>query len=252
MTMKRYERHVLLPEIGEGGQRKLRSSTVLVVGCGGLGCTIATLLVRAGVGKLVLVDDDCVEMENIHRQILFDEEDARNGTPKVVAAAEKLKEMNSEVEVIPVVAQANPSTIEEFLKGVDVVMDGTDNLEARFLINDACVKHRIPWIHGAVTGTEGITMNIIPGTTACFRCFMHHVTYMERVRKRERAGILNTAVLAIASLQATEALKVLTGGSTRKEALHVDVWCGTWTPITVERRASCPACGRGIFEFLEE
>ena len=250
-NIKRYEKHILLKEIREKGQRKLFSSNVAIVGCGGLGNIIANNLIRAGIGKIILVDNDYVELTNIHRQILFDERDARKKNLKVVVAAKKLRVINSEVEIVPVVNNINASNIEELIKNVDLVMDGTDNLETRFLINDTCVKHGIPWIYGAVIATEGMTMNILPDETACFRCLIRNIPSRGTLPTCDTAGILNTAVNVIASLQSTEAIKLLIGEKVRKEALHIDIWYGTWTQLRVEKAPLCITCRKKVFEFLE-
>jgi len=247
---KRYEKHILLSEIGMDGQKKLFSSTVLIIGCGGLGNTIANNLTRAGIGRLILADSDYVEIDNLHRQILFDEQDAHKKMLKVLAAAEKLRRINSEVEIIPVNETISASNIERLTRDVDLVIDGTDNIESRFLINDACIKQGIPWIYGAVLATEGITMNILPEISACFRCLIKDVPSQGVLPVCQEEGVLNTAVNVIASLQSTEALKILLGKMARKGAVHVDVWYGTWTTLKIEKSSCCITCGKRIFEFL--
>jgi adenylyltransferase/sulfurtransferase len=249
--MARYEKHMLLNEIGKEGQKKLLASSVAIIGCGALGSIIANALTRAGVGKIKIIDRDYVELDNLHRQILFDEEDVKKRLPKAIAAVEKLKKINSEIEVEPVIADVNPSNIEEIIKGVDLVLDGVDNMETRFLINDACVKHNIPWIYGAVIATEGMTMNILPGKTACFRCLIQKIPSPGALPTCDTAGVLNTAVNIIASLQATEAIKILAGREARREAIHVDIWKATWTSIKVEKQTDCTTCGKKNFEFLD-
>jgi len=247
MSNDRYEKHMLLEEIGKEGQERLMGSSVAIIGCGALGSMIATLLVRAGVGRIIIVDRDFVEMKNLHRQILFDEEDAENMIPKAMAAMEKLRKINSEVEIEARVIDINPSNIEDVIGDADLIMDGTDNMETRFLINDACIKYNKPWIYGAVMETEGMTMNIIPGITACLRCFIPPTKSMETC---DTSGVLSAAATLIASLQITEAIKILSGRQPRKEALHVDVWHGVFTPIMVERNKECITCGRREYEFL--
>jgi len=249
--MARYEKHMLLSEIGREGQRKLLESSIAIIGCGALGSVMASSLARAGVGKIKIVDRDYVELDNLHRQVLFDEEDVKKRLPKAVAAAEKLKKIDSEIEVETVIADVNPSNIEEIIKDVDLVLDGVDNMETRFLINDACIKHNIPWVYGAVIATEGMTMNILPGKTACLRCLIQKIPPPGALPTCDTAGVLNTAVNIIASLQATEAIKILAGREARKEAIHVDVWKATWTSIKVEKQADCTTCGKKIFEFLD-
>ncbi len=248
MDLGRYEKHVLLEEIGEEGQRKLMKSSAAIIGCGALGGMIASLLARAGIGKLIVVDRDFVEMKNLHRQILFDEEDAVNMTPKAVAAMEKLRKMNSSIEVEAMVVDVNPSNVEEIVESVDIIMDGTDNLETRFLINDACIKHNKPWVYGAVVETEGMTMGIVPHETACLRCFL---PFAPGGNTCDTSGVLSMAATTIASLQATEAIRILVGEGARGEAIHLDVWSGGVVPIKVERNPECVACGKGEYEFLD-
>jgi len=166
----RYSRQILLPEIGEKGQRKLGNSSAVIIGCGGLGGIIATSLVRTGVGKVKLVDRDIVEYHNLHRQILFNEEDVKNKLPKAVAAERNLKKVNSSVEVEGIVADVHNANIESMVAGADIIMDGLDNLETRFIINDASLKYKIPWVYGGALATSGMTASIIPGETPCFRC----------------------------------------------------------------------------------
>ncbi len=251
-NMKRYEKHMLLKEIGKKGQKKLLSSSVMIVGCGALGNVVANSLTRAGVGKIKIVDRDYVEIDNLHRQILFDEKDAEERKPKAIASAEKLRNINSEIEIVPVIADVNSSNIEKILHDVDLVIDGTDNMETRFLINDACIKHGVPWIYGAVVATEGMTMNILPEKTACLRCLIQKMPAPGVLPTCDTVGVLNTAVNIIASLQATEAIKILIGEKIRRDAIHVDVWNGTWFPIRIERDKECITCRKHVFEFLKK
>ncbi len=249
--MKRYEKQILLEEIGEEGQRRIMRGSVAIIGCGALGSHVANLLARAGVGRIRLIDRDFVEIDNLHRHALFDEEDARNAMPKAIAAKQKLQKINSEIEVDAVVADVNASNVEKLIEGVDIVIDALDNMETRFLINDACIKHNIPWIHGAVVATEGFTMNILPGRTACLRCLLPSLPSPASLPTCDTAGVMGSVVAIVASLEATEAIKFLAGRKMRREAVHVDVWKATWLPIKVERRKDCMACGRKKFEFLD-
>jgi adenylyltransferase/sulfurtransferase len=173
--LERYARQLILAEIGEEGQRRLLSSTAIVVGCGALGTNIASSLVRAGVGLVRIVDRDFVELNNLQRQVLFDEDDVDRGLPKAIAAAEKLRRVNSQVQVEPVVTDVNPDNVEQIVGDADVVLDGTDNFETRLLLNDACVKLGIPWIYGGVVATYGMTMAIVPHQTPCFRCILNEL-----------------------------------------------------------------------------
>ena len=250
----RYSRQTLLPEIGIAGQGRLLASSVAVVGCGALGTVIASTLVRAGVGRVRIVDRDYIEMNNLQRQILFDEEDIAMGLPKAVAAAEKLRKVNSQVEVEPVVADVNPDNVERLIEDVDLVLDGTDNFEVRFLLNDACVKHNLPWVYTGVVSTYGMTMAIIPHRTACFRCLVTDMPVPGSTPTCDTVGVLSPAVNIIASLGIVEGLKILIG---KEEELHgrllyVDAWNGSLERMKVARGdGACPACDLGQFEFLE-
>ena len=252
--LERYSRQMLLSEIGREGQESLLSSTVAIIGCGALGTVIASSLVRAGVGQIKIVDRDYIELNNLQRQILFDEEDIARGLPKAVAAAERLRKVNSQVEIEPIVADVNPGNVEEIIGDVDLVLDGTDNFETRFLVNDACVKHSIPWVYGAVIVTYGMTMVTIPHRTPCFRCFLAQMPVPGSTPTCDMVGVLGPAVNIVASLEVTEALKLLMG---RQEELHgqliyVDAWTGTLERLELEKRNDlCPACDLGQFEFLE-
>ena len=250
--IERYKNHIVLSEIGIRGQEKIHAASVAVIGCGGLGNAIANNLTRAGIGTILLIDDDYVEVTNLHRQILFDEKDAQNKNLKVVAASDKLQRINSDVKVVPIVEKLSASNIEYLIKDMMVVVDGTDNLKTRFIINDACVKNSIPWIYGAVAGSEGITMNIVPGKTACLSCFMPNLSYNTIVKKDEPAGVLNSIVNLIAAIQSTETLKCVIGKNVRDTAVHIDVWYDTWTSITVDKSSSCSTCKKREFQFLEK
>lgn len=253
-TLERYARQLMLDEIGEQRQRQLLSSSVAVIGCGALGTHIASSLVRAGVGRVRVVDRDFVELNNLQRQVLFDEQDITQGLPKAIAAAQKLRQINSQVEVEPVVTDVNPDSIERLVSDVDLVLDGTDNFETRFLINDACVKLGIPWIYGGVIATCGMTMTIIPHQTPCFRCFLSEVPPPGSSPTCDTVGVLGPAAGIIAAFQVTEGIKLLTG---QQEALHrqllyLDVWAGTLERFQVHKGSTpCPTCDLGHLEFLE-
>ncbi len=252
--LDRYSRQVLLSEIGTGGQERLLASSVAIVGCGALGTAIASGLVRAGVGKVRIIDRDYIELNNLQRQILFDEQDIARGLPKAVAAVEKLRKVNSEVELEPVVADVNPDNIEDMIRDVDLVMDGTDNFETRFLVNDACVKHDVPWVYGAVISTYGMTMAIIPRHTPCFRCLLVEMPVPGSTPTCDTVGVLSPAVSVVAALEMAEGLKILMG---KEEELHgqllyVDVWAGVMERLAPgKRNAPCPTCDLRQFEFLE-
>jgi len=225
-----------------------------VIGCGALGTVIASSLVRAGVGYVKIVDRDYIELSNLQRQILFDEEDIARGLPKAIAAADRLRRVNSQVQVEPLVADVNAMNVEQIINDVDLILDGTDNFEARFLINDASVKHGIPWVYGAATATYGMSMVIVPHQTPCFRCFLTEMPVPGTVPTCDMVGVLGPAVSIVASLQVIEGLKLLMG---REEELHgrliyLDAWNGELERIAVDKGAtSCPTCDLGQFEFLE-
>lgn len=248
----RYSRQTILPAVGEEGQQKLIDGKVVVIGCGALGSNIAILLVRAGVGKVSIIDRDFIEEHNLQRQVLFNEEDIKAGLPKAAAAARHLKEANSSVEVEGIVADVNYTNIEKFCAGADVILDGLDNAGTRFLINDVSLKHGIPWVYGGAIATTGMTMTIIPGQTPCLRCISPALPDPATTPTCETAGILGTVPAVIGSLQATEAMKLLINpGEISRELIVIDVWKGSFDKLKMERRESCPAC-HGKYEFLAE
>ena len=251
----RYSRQTRLPHIGEEGQRKLIASRVLVVGVGALGTTICSLMVRAGCGFVRLVDRDFIELDNLQRQTLFDEGDVAAGLPKAVAAAEKLRRSNSHVTVEPIVADVTPANVLRLVEGCDVVLDGCDNLETRLLLNDACLKLRVPWVYGAAIGTTGATMPFVPGQgRPCFRCIVPSLPAPGALPTCETAGVLGTVPQIVAALQATEAIKILTDnvGELVTHLRHVDVWAGTVEALEIQKGYEpCPACDLSRFEFLE-
>ncbi len=247
----RYSRQILFSGLGEAGQRKLGNSSVVIVGCGGLGTMIATSLVRAGVGKVRIIDRDFVEYHNLQRQVLFDEDDIRNGLPKAIAAERRLKKINSSVEVEGVSADVNYANIERLLGGTDLILDGLDNLETRFLINDFSLKYEIPWIYGGAIAASGMTMNIIPGVTPCFRCLSPTVSQSRAILTCDTAGVIGPAPFIIGSLESVEAMKILVGEENINRSLIViNVWEDTFYNFKVGFRPDCPAC-HGKYEFLE-
>jgi adenylyltransferase/sulfurtransferase len=251
--LDRYSRQTLLSEIGPEGQRKLLSSTVALVGCGALGTAIASGLARAGVGHLKIIDRDYIELSNLQRQTLFDEEDIARGLPKAVAAAGKLRGINSEIYVEPLVTDLNPFNVERVLGDVDLVVDGTDNFEARFLINDACLKHGLPWVYGAAIATYGVTMSIVPGRTSCLRCLLRDQPPPGTIPTCDTVGVLGAAASVIGALEVAQAFKLLLEGGEEfwGHLTQVDVWTGESLRVQVERDPECPACGLGRYEFLE-
>jgi adenylyltransferase/sulfurtransferase len=257
--MNRYHRQSLLPQIGLAGQERLAQSRVVVIGCGALGTVSADYLARAGVGHLAIVDRDIVEETNLQRQTLFDEADARDGLPKAVAAAGRLKRANSTIEIEPIVADVNQDNIEELLglRGdrlrADLVVDGTDNAETRYLVNDVAVKHQLPWIYGAAVGVEGRVMAIAPPLTACLRCIFPQAPSLGELATCDTTGVLGPVAGAVASLQAAAALRWLVGDGTADELVTIDAWTLQMRSIGIEdaSRSDCPCCGSKQFEFLD-
>ena len=251
----RYSRQIRFAPIGEEGQRKLASSRVLLVGLGALGTVTADLIVRAGVGFVRLIDRDFVELSNLQRQSLFDEDDIRNNLPKAAAAEAKLRRINSSVQIEAKVEDVNPSNIEDFLKDVDLVLDALDNFETRFVINDACAKHRKPWIYTAAVGSYGLVMPIIPGITSCLRCLLGSLPAPGTSPTCETAGVVGPITHIIASIQAAEALKFLTGNldPDRIRLIAYDVWSHRFKSIDAgkDAMATCPVCAQGKFEYLD-
>jgi adenylyltransferase/sulfurtransferase len=249
----RYHRQTLLSRIGEDGQRRLQSARVLLVGCGALGTVIADQLVRGGVGMVRLCDRDLVELTNLQRQVLFDETDAAAGTPKAVAAAARLARINSSIVIDPHVVDVHSGNIEPLMDGVDLVLDGTDNVETRYLINDAAVKHGIPWIYGGCVGTSGRVATIIPIKGACLRCLFPQPPGPGELPTCDTAGVLAGAANIVASLQVAAAYKVLLEDPSAAEMVSIDVWPVRVHAVSIAdgRRPDCPTCGERKFEFLD-
>jgi molybdopterin/thiamine biosynthesis adenylyltransferase len=251
----RYSRQILFEGIGDDGQARIAQSKVVIIGCGALGAVQAETLARAGVGELVLVDRDFVEESNLHRQIMFDESDALNRLPKSVASAARIARVNSEIRVEAVVTDVNFENIEEIIAGASIVMDGTDNFETRFLINDACVKTQTPWVYGAAVGSYGLTMTIVPGRSPCLRCVLEALPDPGSGPTCDTAGVIMPIVTAIASVQSAEALKLLTGheAELHRSLITIDLWDFQFKRLDLSRFDSpgdCPACRIGEFEFL--
>lgn len=248
--LEKYSRQMLFAGIGPEGQRRLLASRATVAGCGAIGAATANLLVRAGVGSVIIIDRDFVEPSNLQRQTLFDESDARDALPKAVAAEQKLRSFNSGVEVKGIVADLSPRNAEELLAGCDLILDGTDNFETRFLINDFSVKSGRPWIYAAGVASYGLTMTIQPGITPCLACLLESGNPLEETC--DTIGVLGPIVSLIASWQVAEGLKILTGHS---EALHgrllsCDVWTGRMQSIRQARSPECRACARHDYTYL--
>ncbi|MBF6592745.1 MAG: ThiF family adenylyltransferase, partial [Ktedonobacterales bacterium] len=249
---ERYARQIIFPGIGQEGQRTLGQARVLIVGCGALGSVLANNLARAGVGRLRLVDRDFVEGNNLQRQVLYEEEDVLRGLPKAVAAAARLGRINSHVEVEARASDVTAENIEALLAGVDLVLDGTDNFETRYLLNDACLKAGLPWIYSGVIAAHGVTMTVRPGETACLRCVFPEAALPGTTPTCDTAGVLNGIVGVIAGIAATEALKLLMASEhLARGMLWVDLWENTFDRVELPRMPDCPACGRGEYDFLE-
>jgi adenylyltransferase/sulfurtransferase len=249
---ERYSRQVLFYGIGADGQEKLAASRIAIVGCGATGSAIAALLARSGVGTVRIIDRDYVEPSNLQRQSLFDEEDAAESLPKAIAAARKIAAFNSQIIVEPQVADLTPSNVESLLAAADLVLDGTDNFETRYLVNDFAVKRSLPWIYTAAVGSYGVTLNVLPGQTACLACIFPD-SPRGAVETCETSGVLNSAVNLAASIAATEALKLLVGAkdSLRKTLLSFDVWRNERAEVAADRpRLGCRACGERDFIHL--
>jgi molybdopterin/thiamine biosynthesis adenylyltransferase len=248
---QKYSRQMLFAPLGPEGQERLRAASAVLVGCGAIGAAAANLLVRAGIGRLRILDRDFVETSNLQRQVLFDEADAREALPKAVAAERKLRGINSEVAVEGIVADLTSQNAGELLARFPLILDGTDNFETRFLMNDFAVKTGTPWIYAAAVASYGVTMAIVPGQTACLACLAEPGgTGLEETC--DTVGVLGPIVNLIASLEVAEAMKSLAG---RDFALHgklfsCDVWSGRFQSIRMERNPACPVCVRGEFAHL--
>lgn len=252
MISEKYSRQILFPPIGAEGQEKLRRGRVVIVGCGALGTSQANALVRAGVGTLRILDRDFVEPSNLQRQMLFDEADAADSLPKAVAAERKLRPMNSDVNVEGLIADVDSRNVEGLVEGFDLILDGTDNFETRYLLNDAALKRGIPWIYGAVVGSYATTLTVIPGRTPCLACVfpkppqgMHDTC--------DTVGVIAPAVAWASAIQVTEGLKILLG---REQELHgallaYDVWTNSFQQVRPHIDPHCRACGARNFAYLQ-
>jgi adenylyltransferase/sulfurtransferase len=241
---------MLFAGVGADGQQRLAEASVLLVGCGALGCVLADAMVRAGVGHVRIVDRDFVELSNLQRQILFDEQDVADHLPKVIAAERRLRRVNSEVRIEAIVADVDHKNIQELVKGVSLIMDGTDNFEIRYLINDVSLETGIPWIFTGCTGSVGQVMPVFPNQSACLRCLMQTPPPPGATETCDTAGVLGPAVNVVASLQAAMAIKILVGQSDQvdRKLSIVDVWTGSFRSVDVSRlreSANCPACQNG-------
>lgn len=254
MVSERYSRQILFPEIGSTGQQKLLDGRVLIVGCGALGASHAEMLSRAGVGRLRIVDRDFVEFTNLQRQSLFKESDAAERVPKAIAAKARIGEINSDVEIESVVADVNQSNVEQLIRDADVILDGTDNFQVRYLLNDAAVKHGKTWVYGAAVSSYGTTMTVRPGVSPCLRCIFEEVPDAASSPTCDTAGVIMPIIATVSAVQVAETIKLLVGDT---NALHgslmqFDVWNNDWRKIKLgEPNPDCPACGLRRFDFLD-
>ncbi|HZE28249.1 MAG TPA: ThiF family adenylyltransferase [Terriglobales bacterium] len=249
---ERYSRQVLFRGVGAEGQRRLATARVAIVGCGATGSAVASLLARSGVGTIRIIDRDYVEPSNLQRQTLFDEADAQQSLPKAIAAARRIAAFNSQIVVEPKVADLTPDNVEGLLEEAGLVLDGTDNFETRYLVNDYAVKNGVPWIYAAAVGSYGVTANVLPGTTACLACLFPD-SPQGTFETCETAGILNSAVNLVASIEASEALKLLVGAMdrVRRTLLSFDVWSNERAEVDAAKpRTGCRACGERDFVHL--
>jgi adenylyltransferase/sulfurtransferase len=249
---EKYSRQILFARVGEQGQQRLLTSSAVIVGCGAIGAAASNLLTRAGVGKLRIIDRDFVEPSNLQRQTLFDEADALAALPKAVAAERKLRSINSSVSVEGIVADLSPQNAAELLAPFDLILDGTDNFETRFLMNDFAVQNGKPWIYAAAVASYGVTMTIRPGVTACLACLME--TQQRQLEETcDTVGVLGPIVNLIASLEAAEAMKLLSGraDALRNRLISCDVWTGHFQSVRIAPNPDCRACARREFPYLD-
>jgi adenylyltransferase/sulfurtransferase len=254
IDLSRYVRQTIFPGIGFEGQQKLFAARAVIIGCGATGTVIANHLARAGVGHLTVADRDFIELNNLPRQLLFDEQDLAANLPKAIAAERKLRAINSDIEVHGLVTDVHAENVELLIEGATLVLDGTDNFETRFILNDACVKHNIPWIYTGVVASYGMSQTIIPGQTACLRCLIEDIPLAGTTPTCDTAGVVGPVVGAIASVSATEAIKLLVGqGDLNQGIIYFDLWNNSFETIDNKRpRDNCPVCQQGNFEFLNQ
>ncbi|MEP6708059.1 MAG: ThiF family adenylyltransferase [Pyrinomonadaceae bacterium] len=254
MTSDRYSRQILFPGIGEQGQQLLSQSRAVIIGCGALGSAQAEALARAGVGRLRILDRDFVEASNLQRQTMFTESDAQERLPKAIACASHIAEINSDIATEPQVVDVNHSNVEQLIDQCDIVLDGTDNFATRYLINDACVKHKQNWIYGAAVGSYGVTMTVRPHLTPCLRCIFEEAPPAASAPTCDTAGVIMPIISVVAAVQVSEALKLLTDHTDdlHGSLMQFDVWRNEWRRITLGTPSpDCPTCAQGRFETLE-
>jgi adenylyltransferase/sulfurtransferase len=250
--MDRYSRQSLLHSIGESGQKRLREARIAVVGLGALGCASAECLARAGVGELLLVDRDILELTNLSRQLLYDEKDVEEGLPKAFAAKRRLGEINSELRITAFPENLHAGNVRRLLDGVHLIVDGTDNIETRYLLNDYAVSTNTPWIYGGAVGTSGTGLFVLPGVGPCLRCVYEEPPDAGKLGTCDTVGILGTVPVIVGAWQASMAIRhIVSSGEPQGGRLFVvDLWQHGFLEPEVKRREECPACGRGQFPFL--
>ena len=251
----RYSRQTRFAPLGPDGQAKLAAARVAVVGCGALGSVVAMTLARAGVGFLRLVDRDSPELSNLPRQVLFDEADVAAGLPKAVAAAGRLATINSQIAIEPVVADLSAANAADLLGGCDVIVDGSDNFEARFLVNEVACRRRVPWVHGGAIGAEGRVLAIVPGRTACLRCLIPEPPAAGSLPTCDTAGIIGPAAVVVGAVEAAEAIKLVVGApeAASNRLLVCDLWSNVWRTVDLAPlvAAGCPTCRAADYPWLE-
>ena len=251
---ERYIKQINFRGIGIEGQALLQKAKVLIIGCGALGTVVANSLARTGVGYLRIVDRDFVELSNLHRQILFDEEDANNNVPKVVAAKERLMKVNSDIEIEAVIKDVNSITIEGLAEDIDIILDCTDNFKTRYLINDIAFYKGIPWIYGGAVGSTGVIKSYIPGKTGCLRCLMEVPPPSGSIATCDTAGVINMITGIVGMYQASEAIKYLTKNQELmdKNMLFIDLWDNVIESVEIGKKEECPCCQLKKYQYLED
>ena len=254
--LSRYDRQMRFAELGKDAQQKLLDSTALICGCGALGSVIANTLARAGVGHLRIVDRDFLELNNLQRQVIYDEQDVEAGLPKAIAAANRLRRVNSTIEIEPIVADVDQTNVRSLCDGVQCIVDGTDNFETRFLLNDASRQLNIPWVYGGCIGAEGQTMTVVPGVTPCLRCLMPEPPPAGSAATCDTAGILGPIVNVIASVEACEAIKILSGNveAVSRKLSVFELWENRFRQVGLSsllESNTCPTCNGQEFPWLE-
>jgi molybdopterin-synthase adenylyltransferase len=250
----RYSRQIRFAPIGAEGQARISRARVALIGAGALGSVAAELLVRAGLGFIRIIDRDFVELSNLQRQSLYDEDDVQRNLPKAVAAQAKLRRINSTVQIEAIVDDVNPSTVEDYIEDVDLVLDALDNFETRFVVNDACAKHSRPWIYSAAVGSYGLVMPIMPGKSPCLRCMLGSLPAPGTSPTCDTAGVIGPITHIVASMQTAEAFKLICGTVQPSDFRLVtyDVWANTFHRLALgtETMATCPVCSQRCYEYL--